>query len=126
MDGAGANPLSPARNKQITSDSCASLCDFDALSNIKGHHVAKRLSVSPLCKSFCDSLRVAPGELKFAEGVHSSLTQTVEILSARVRYLEELVESYRKELAGVTDLRIALRVKEIECCDLVMTLSIKF
>ena len=51
-----------------------------------------------------------------------SLTQTVEMLSSRILYLEDLVESYRKELAGVTDLKISLRVKEIECSDLVSNL----
>ena len=107
-DSAGANPLSPAKIKPITS-SCLVASP-------------KQWSLSSLCKPSFDPIRVVPSELKLAEGTHVSLTQTVEMLSSRILYLEDLVESYRKELAGVTDLKISLRVKEIECSDLVSNL----
>ena len=117
---AGANPLSPAMSRLLKTDSFSGGAS-DSETATKCHTaIRKHTPVSPLCKpSYCDSLRFVPGELRLAEGTHTSLNQTVEMLSSRIRYLEDLVESYRKELAGVTDLKISLRVKEIECSDLV-------
>ncbi len=66
-----------------------------------------------------DDRCLGPGELRIVEGMQTSLTETVTVLSSRIRYLEDLVDTYRRELAEVTDIKISLRVKEIECHDLV-------
>ena len=79
---------------------------------------------SPMKTSFTlfdrlDDRCLGPGELRLVEGMQTSLTETVTVLSSRIRYLEDLVDTYRRELAEVTDIKISLRVKEIECHDLV-------
>ena len=89
--------------------------------------------MSPICKPHPDSPMKASfspfdrsedrclgaGELRLVEGMQTSLTETVTVLSSRIRYLEDLVDTYRRELAEVNDIKISLRVKEIECHDLV-------
>ncbi len=89
--------------------------------------------MSPICKPHSDSPMKASfspfdrsedrclgaGELRLVEGMQTSLTETVTVLSSRIRYLEDLVDTYRRELAEMTDIKISLRVKEIECHDLV-------
>jgi hypothetical protein len=86
--------------------------------------IFKPNSDSPMKASFhscdrSDDRCLGPGELRLVEGMQTSLTETVTVLSARIRYLEDLVDTYRRELAEVTDIKISLRVKEIECHDLV-------
>jgi hypothetical protein len=131
----GSNPKSPAKNRLSTLDSVTDSNDVPTLElsvNKKGF--AKRcLSMSPIFRPFYDSPMktsfssfdrlddrcLGPGELRLVEGMQTSLTETVTVMSSRIRYLEDLVDTYRRELAEVTDIKISLRVKEIECHDLV-------
>jgi hypothetical protein len=52
--------------------------------------------------------------------MQASLTETVGVLSSRVRFLEDLVDTYRQDLSKVNDIKTSLRIKEMECQDLVI------
>ena len=82
------------------------------------NHKSREIEISRQ-DSICEPRYGCP-EWKLMEGAQSSLNDTVGVLLSRIRYLEDLVEEYRRELKDVTDLKISLRVKEIECLDLVI------